>query len=77
MFNLSPECVMTKINKVIAYVDDIVIIAKTWEIMENILNQIVEEGNMLRLLDQVKTKIIRLNNKITSKSIKIVIHEFK
>ncbi|CAG9829791.1 unnamed protein product [Diabrotica balteata] len=87
LFNLALEYVLRNINKgnlrtrggqIIAYADDIVIIAKNRKIMKEMLEEIREKGEVMGLrLNQEKTKILRLGKKPMKEKIKIGSSEFE
>lgn len=87
LFNLTLEYVTKKINKksirtnggqIIAYADDVVLITKRREIMEEMVQEIVTEGEKVGLkLNANKTKIMRYGKQTQGEKIKIGGIEFE
>lgn len=88
LFNLVLQYVTRKVNKgtlrarggqVIAYADDIVVIAKRREILSEMVEEIVNEGNKVGLkINENKTKIMKFGKDNEAKGyIKIGRHEFE
>lgn len=86
LFNFAIEYATRKINRssirknggqIIAYADDVVIITKRRDIMENMIEEIIYEGNKIGLqINESKTKMMRCGKKKGENKIKIGEHEF-
>lgn len=87
LFNLVLEYVTRKINRgnirtgggqLIAYADDIVIVAKTRSILKKMLEEIITVGEEFGLaINENKTKLMKVGKKLEQKNIKIGKYSFE
>lgn len=87
LFNMSIEYITRKINKgtlrtrggqLLAYADDLVLMAKRRDILTNMVDELITEGQKVGLrINKDKTKIMRIGNKDTAERIKISNQEYQ